>query len=83
MEFGWRINQLSKKGGQILNDLYNRVDQADWDTMISEAFAKLPTPVQKKFIGQLLHNDVWDLNGKPDEKALKDYRLFVDGGSTE
>jgi hypothetical protein len=74
---------LSKKGGEILNDLYNRVDQANFDRMIIEALEKIPTALQKKFIKEILNNDQWDLQGEPREEEKEKYRRFVDGGSTE
>jgi hypothetical protein len=71
---------MSKKGGDILCDLWSRVDQADFDTMITEAFKKIPTKIQKKFIAEILENNIWDLNGKPDDRTLSECWEFVDAG---
>jgi len=68
---------MSKKGGQILNDLWNRVDQAGFDQMIGEAFDLLPTKIQKRFIKEILDNDSWDLNGEPDPEDKERYRKYI------
>lgn len=68
---------MSKVGGRILNDLYNRVDQAGYDTMITEALNLLPTHVQKRFIKQILESDRWDLNGEPTEEEKQEYLSYV------
>ncbi|MFE6075651.1 hypothetical protein ACFVQB_14360 [Paenibacillus sp. NPDC057886] len=68
---------MSKKGGEILVDLWSRVDQADYDLMIEEAFRLLPTTAQKRFIAKLLDNDRWDLAGEPNEEEKFIFRNFV------
>lgn len=68
---------MSEKGGKILNNLYNRVDQADYDAMITEALNVLPTKYQKKFIQSILEKDRWDLDGEPAEEEKEEYRNYV------
>lgn len=71
---------MSEKGGRILNTLWNKVDQADYDMMITEAFSLLPTAVQKRFIQELLDNDRWDMEGRPEgltDKEKQEYRRYV------
>ncbi|MEK5036177.1 hypothetical protein MKY96_32530 [Paenibacillus sp. FSL R7-0302] len=68
---------MSEKGGKILYDLWGRVDQADYDMMIKEAFASIPTQLQKKFIESILDSDNWDLNGEPTEEEKKQFRKYV------
>lgn len=70
---------MSEKAANILCELWNRVDQADYDTMIMDAFRLLPTKVQKEFIERILDNDSWDLNGKPSDEDLEKYRRYVSG----
>lgn len=71
------MTSMSEKGGEILNELWIMVDQADYDTMIIEAFAAIPTQLQKKFIETILDNDRWDLEGKPTEAQIDQYRKYI------
>lgn len=68
---------MSQKGGKILWDLWNRVDQADWDLTIKKAFDLSPTYFQKQVIKSMLENNQWDLSGEPSKEIKEKAWEFV------
>lgn len=77
---------MSEKGGKILNDLWDKVDQADYDLMIKEAFSAIPTKLQKEFVKRILDNGNWDLEGEPTEAEMitvNDLMTEVENNITE
>lgn len=72
---------MSNRGGEILWDLWSRVDQANYDLMIKEALIALPTKTQKKYIREIIENNHWDLDGEPADEDKESYKKFAGGQS--
>ncbi|MBY9081223.1 hypothetical protein KIH86_24045 [Paenibacillus sp. HN-1] len=62
---------------EILLRLWGYVDQAEYDTTITDAFKAVPTKLQKKIIADFLENDRWDDLEEPDEETLEKARRIV------